>query len=183
MSGCPGTDRSALTMTRPARSLGAPSHSAAGDAFTPAAQTMVRASIRSVPSGDAAVVAFGDAGAEPDLDAELLERPPCRFRQRGIERGAAARPGFDQKDTGRARIDASGNPSPMHAWPVRRWRPPSRRRSARRRRPRRSTAGGAPRDRSRSRRARTRAGCGGAGKWRRRWSSGPARRRPSRLPK
>ena len=50
MSGCPGTERSALTMTRPARSHSAPSHSAAGDAFTPAAHTMVRASIRSPPS-------------------------------------------------------------------------------------------------------------------------------------
>src|SRR6266487_248692 len=48
--GWPGTERSPCTFTRPARSHSALSHSAAGEALTPAAQMIVRVCRRSWPS-------------------------------------------------------------------------------------------------------------------------------------
>ena len=90
ISGCPGTDRSGPTFTRPARSLSTPSHSAAGDAFTPAAQMMVRVSMRSAPIETPPQSHIRDAGAEPDLHAELFERVPRRLRQRRDRTAPAA---------------------------------------------------------------------------------------------
>ena len=50
----------AATCSRPARSAGAPSHSAAGEAGTPAAQMIVRAASRSSAEDDALGRAVGD---------------------------------------------------------------------------------------------------------------------------
>ena len=58
-----------------------------------------------VAERDAAAVALGDGRAKTDFDAQLLERAPRRLRQRGIERRQQPRPGLDQNDAGRARID------------------------------------------------------------------------------
>ena len=48
--GCPGTERSRETFTRPARSVSAPSHFPACEARTPAPHTIVRVSIFSDPN-------------------------------------------------------------------------------------------------------------------------------------
>ena len=53
ISGWPGTDRSARTFTRPARSVSACSQCPAGEAITPAAQMMVRVGIYSSPTLEA----------------------------------------------------------------------------------------------------------------------------------
>jgi len=50
MSAFPGTLKSAATLTRPALSAGAPSHAAAGDARTPAAQRITSAAIERSPT-------------------------------------------------------------------------------------------------------------------------------------
>ena len=94
-------------MTRPARSASTPSHSAAGDACTPAAHMIVRASMRSSPSVTPAPSQSRDAGAEAHLDAELFERTARLLRQRRIERREQARGGLDQDDARRARIDGT----------------------------------------------------------------------------
>ena len=63
--------------TRPTRSFSAPSHCAAGEAATPAAQMMVAASSASSPIVTPAVVALRDRRAETDLDAQLSRASCC----------------------------------------------------------------------------------------------------------
>ena len=55
--------------------------------------------------GCAAAIAIGDRRPQPHLDAQLLERALCRFRQRGIERQQQTGGSLDENDARLARID------------------------------------------------------------------------------
>ena len=106
-SGCPGTVRSGSTRTRPARSSGAPRSGASGEAWTPAAQSTVRAAIALGADPDAARVDGGHERAGPDLDAERLELELRLRRQLLGVRGQHARAALEQDDARRARVDAA----------------------------------------------------------------------------
>src|SRR3954466_15070453 len=85
ISGWPGTVRSGSTSRRPARPAGALSHSAAGEARTPAAHMMGGAPPGGRDDGVGAkplaavdnVVgsAFGDRLSQHDFDADAFQRP------------------------------------------------------------------------------------------------------------
>ena len=92
-------------MTRPARSVSASSHFPAGEARTPAAQMIVRASIRSSPSVTPLSSQAVTALLEHDLGADPLERRFGIVGELRIEGREQPRPGLDQNDARVARID------------------------------------------------------------------------------
>ena len=113
ISGCPGTEQSGSTGSRPARSTSTPTFSpssrASGEACTPAAQIRgagrdrldaVRALDR-----DAVVVHVHGEGVEPDLDAHLLQRPLGVALQPGRERRQDGLRAFQQDDPGLVGVD------------------------------------------------------------------------------
>ena len=105
MSGWPGTERSGVTFTRPARSVSAPSQWPAGEAITPAAQMTVRASMRSAPietpSASSAVTAVPSRTSTPSCSSDVFAASDSD----GIERRQQARRRLDQNDARAARID------------------------------------------------------------------------------
>src|SRR4051812_28544052 len=103
-SAFPGNCRNSLTGTRPARSPSMPSHSAAGDAFTPAAHSTQADSIRS-PQRNSLIVATGYCQAGQHLDPDITQDPLCVVRQVGRKARQDARSGLSQYDPGRLRID------------------------------------------------------------------------------
>ena len=113
-SGCPGTVRSGSTAMRPARSTSAPlasaSLAASGDAWTPAAQIVVWASIRDLlPSAlghvDAEGVDTHDPGAHPQLDAEALQLLRRLAGEPVAERGQRLLAAVEQEHSHRGRIE------------------------------------------------------------------------------
>ena len=74
ISGGPGAVRSGSTWTRPALSAGSPSHAAAGEARTPAAQRITLAATRCSPIHHALRRAFAHRRAQVDFDAQTLQR-------------------------------------------------------------------------------------------------------------
>ena len=174
-SGWPGIVRSGSTRTRPARSSGTPSDRASGEAATPAAQSTVRAAIRSAPMPTPLGVDRrhrparsgprrpGRSSCSPRL---LRER---RRRSAGRTRG---RP-FEQDHVRLRRVDVPEVAAPGRAARSRAGRRPARRRSARRRRSRTSARRAAAPGRARARRPRRRRARGGGSPGRPRCSSGP----------
>ena len=71
---------------------------------------IVRASMRSPPQCDAALVAGRHGAAEPHFDAELFEAALRRRREGRIEGRKHARSGFDQDDPRLRRIDGAEIP-------------------------------------------------------------------------
>ena len=175
-----GTVRSGCTCRRPARSAGAPSHSAAGEARTPAAQIRVFASSLLAAVHDALGGAFGDRLAQHDLDADTFQRAlrigreivgeACQHARAGLDQHHACLVGVDVAEVRRQRVarqfgDGAGEFDAGRAGA-------DDDEGQQRRAP-------LP-DRSRARRARTRPGCAGAAWWRPPASSGRARTAPIR---
>ncbi len=107
ISGLPGTVRSGSTITLPARSAAAPSHSAAGEAATPAAQRIVRAgstvSPKTTPSASQRVTARPSS----TVDAKPLQRLPGIVGKFRREIGKDAVAGLDQHHARLARVDVA----------------------------------------------------------------------------
>ncbi len=147
ISGWPGNDRSFSTVTRPARSCAALSQVAAGEATTPAAQTMVRASMRpssrSTPPASHLVTSVW----RHHLDAHARERLFGIIGKVFRHRRQNARPGLDQNDARGRGIDAA---EILHQRMARDLRDGARHLDAgrrRRRRSRKSAAAAVPRHR------------------------------------
>ena len=108
--------QSGRTGTRPARSTSPPACAAriapSGDAWTPAAQIFVRASMR--PSDPVSrdvqpvLVDPRDARVQPHLDAESLEVPPRAALQRLGERRQHLAGGLDEDHAGVRGIERCG---------------------------------------------------------------------------
>ncbi len=109
-SGCPGIDRSGFTSTRPARSVGAPSVAPRGDAATPAAHKIVSAAIENalVSTRDAATTRHRRARA--NVHAETLEIVARGLAERFRKRREQIRPGLEEDDPGRSRIEMAEVP-------------------------------------------------------------------------
>ena len=107
MSGCPGTLRSGRTCNRPARSAAAPSHSAADEARTPAAQIKVLACRRVAAIHDAVGRAFGDGLSQYHFDADAFERALRIGREIVGKAREYAGAGLDQNDTGLVGVDVA----------------------------------------------------------------------------
>ena len=112
--GWSGRVQSGRTWMRPARSHVAPdaaaSSAASGDAWTPAAQTTVRAAIRSLPDRTVDVqplgVDFRDLDAHAELDAELFELTHGDLRESIAELVERLVTGVDQQHPHLPGIDA-----------------------------------------------------------------------------
>src|SRR6266567_1761263 len=72
MFGWPGTVRSLATLTCPLRSISAPSHARAGEAFTPAVQMTVLARMRSPATMTPLLVDGSDMVSRSDVSRDLL---------------------------------------------------------------------------------------------------------------
>ena len=99
----------APTSTRPSRSVGRPSALPSGDACTPAAQSVVAASMRSRADLDAGGVDARDRARRPHLHAERLEVAHGAARERLGEARQDARPGLDQDHARERRDRCSGS--------------------------------------------------------------------------
>ena len=133
------------------------------------------------PSATSSRSQCGHAFAEPHLDAEVFQRPPRRLRQLRMKGGKQAGPASTRTMRALAWVDVAEIGRKRALARARRWRRPSRRRSARRRSTTKVSSRapllgvglglGA---------ARRPAGCGGGNTLRRRSSSGPAQTTPNR---
>ncbi len=113
ISGWPASDRSGSTVSRPARSVSAPASEASipasGDAVTPAAQTTVRAEMRSVsPLGSRTVTprASTSTTMRRSIGVTPLRSRERRARSESDRREAREDPlaGLDQHDAAAARV-------------------------------------------------------------------------------
>ena len=87
--------------------VGARASSAAADAVTPAAQTIVRVKINSLCRLDVAVTEVRDGGTEANLDAKLGQGPLGGFGKLRGKSGQQSRARVDQDDARALRRDAA----------------------------------------------------------------------------
>ena len=105
ISGCPGTVKSGWMTIRPFRSAATPSHAAAGEARTPAAQMIVSASTRRPPKTTLPAVTLVTASPSATSTPSCSSALPGVVRKAGVIARQHVRTRLDQQDASNVRVD------------------------------------------------------------------------------